>query len=209
MTRYESFSYLWPPRPDNAIGPKMLTTYESMGYVAQFKKNGTCSVIAVAPDKTITAMNRHDETHKAWSVTPASAAAFLTLPGSGWYVFAAELLHNKVTDGPRDTNYIFDVLVADGEYLTGKTFDERMAILADIFPASIDEEDSHRVITPNTWVAKTITKRLKPTFDALVRPEDEGLVIKDPEAVLKHCTRPTSNNDWQVKVRRPHKNFSF
>lgn len=207
--QYTSFAYLWPPRPDNAIGPKMLKVYEAMGFVGQFKKNGTCSVIGISPDKTIKAMNRHNEDHKLWSPTPASSAAFKTLPGTGWYVFVAELLHSKVTGGPRDTNYIFDILVADGEYLIGKTFEERMAILNALFPVDIGEEDSHRIITPNTWVAKLIPAAFAATFAGLARDEDEGLVLKDPKAKLQPPTRQASNNDWQVKCRRPHKNFSF
>ena len=207
--QYTSFSYLWPPRPDNAIGPKMLKVYEAMGFVGQFKKNGTCSVIGISPDKTIKAMNRHNEDHKLWSPTPASSAAFKTLPGKGWYVFVAELLHSKVTGGPRDTNYIFDILVADGEYLIGKTFAERMEILNALFPEDIGEEDSHRIITPNTWVAKTIPTGFRSVFDGLARPEDEGIVLKDPKSKLQPPTRQASNNDWQVKCRRPHKNFSF
>ncbi len=209
--RYDSFAYLWPPRPGSkqAIMPMMASMFERRGWKAQVKKNGTCNVIAVAPGGAITAMNRHNETHKLWSPTPASSAAFQGLPGTGWYVFVAELLHSKVTGGPRDTNYIFDILVADGEYLVGKTFAERQEILNAIFPNSVGETESHRIINDNTWVAKLHDVDFRDLFDGLTADEDEGLVIKDPASKLALCSKELSNQQWQVKVRRPHKNFSW
>lgn len=209
MARYEQYKYLWPPRPDNAIPDNMLSLYDDLGWVSQVKKNGTCSVIAVSPERKIVAMNRHMEPHKLWSPTPASSAAFQNLPGTGWYVFVGELLHSKVAGGPRDTNYVFDILVADGEYLVGKTLADRLAILDNLFPKSISETTSHRVITPNTWVAKTHTIPARELFQGLRADEDEGIVLKNPNATLGYCLRKTSNTDWQVKCRRPHKNFGF
>ena len=35
------------------------------------------------------------------------------------------------------------------------------------------------------------------------------VVLKDPEAVLAECHRDGLNANWQVKVRRPTKNFGF
>jgi hypothetical protein len=212
--RFENFEYLWPPRPDSKravppTGVMGLRFYENRGWVGQYKKNGTCNVIAVSPTKKIVAMNRHKEDHKLWSPTPASSAAFKKLPGKGWYVFVAELLHSKVTGGPRDTNYIFDVLVADGVYLVGKTFMERQAILAEIFPKAKSETYSHRVIDNNTWVAKLLTGDFEATFEGLTAPEDEGLVLKNPKGKLELCSRQSANTLWQVKCRKAHKNFSF
>jgi hypothetical protein len=212
--KYERYEYLWPPRPDSKravppTGAMGLSFYERRGWFAQIKKNGTCNVIAVSPEGELVTMNRHRETHKLWNPTPASSAAFQKLPGKGWYVFVAELLHSKVTNGPRDTNYIFDVLVADGEYLVGKTFLERQAILADIFPKSKSETASHRVIDSNTWVAKLIKSDFEGVFEGLSSAEDEGLVIKNPMAKLELCSRQAANTAWQVKCRKTHKNFSF
>lgn len=154
-------------------------------------------------------MNRHNEPHKLWAPTPASSAAFKGLPGQGWYVFVAELLHSKVKGGPRDTNYIFDVLVADGEYLVGKSFEERQAILDSIFPDSIGETVSHRIINANTWVAKLHDEDFRDLFDGLSADEDEGIVIKDPAAKLALCSRELANQTWQVKIRKKHANYSF
>lgn len=211
--KYERFEYLWPPRPNSKravppSGPMGLSFYEKRGWVGQYKKNGTCNLIAVSPDKKLVTMNRHKEDHKLWNPTPGSSAAFKKLPGKGWYVFVAELLHSKVP-GIRDTNYIFDVLVADGKYLVGTTFEERQEILADLFPKHRSETESHRVIDDHTWVAKLLRGNFEEIFNRLHRPEDEGLVLKNPKGKLELCSRESTNTLWQVKCRRPHKNFSF
>lgn len=208
MPRFDEFRYLWPPRPETAVPSNLLGFYENLGWVAQVKKNGTCNVIAVSPEGEIIAMNRHQEPHKLWAPTEASSAAFTNLPGNGWFVFVAELLHSKVAGGPRDTNYVFDLLVADGEYLVGKTFAERATMLDAIFPETIGETTSHRVITPNTWVARIHKGPFLPLFEGLTAAEDEGIVLKNPNAELEYCFKQSSNNGWQVKNRRQHKNYN-
>jgi hypothetical protein len=47
--------------------------------------------------------------------------------------------------------------------------------------------------------------------DALEKlaPEDEGFVFKNPKAPLVACLTARANSGWQVKCRRPHKNYSF
>lgn len=204
--RFDAFSYLWPPRPEKAVPPELLGFYEKRGWVAQHKLNGTCNVLAVNPARQIVAMNRHAEQHKAWKPTEASSRAFRKLPGKGWWVFVAELMHSKVP-GIKDTNFVHDVLVADGVYLIGKTMAERQAILDEVFPSGKDC-GSHVVIDENTWRAKNHTGGFRKLFAGLERPEHEGIVVKNPKAVLALCGRASSNAGWQVKCRKPHKNYS-
>lgn len=210
--RFDQFQYLWPPRPDDAVAPQMIPMLEMMGKVGQVKKNGTCSVIAIGPRRAdgtreFRAMNRHAEDHKAWSPVTEKTQAIRDLPGDGWYVFVAELLHSKVP-GIRDINYVFDMLVEDGEYLVGKTFVEREARLQALFPKAVGETFSHRVIDEYLWIAKLIREDLFDLFHDLTAPEDEGIVLKDPDIPLKLCTRQTMNNPGMVKIRKPHKNFA-
>lgn len=208
--RYDGFQYLWPPRPEKAIPPALLPAMERKGWVAQAKKNGTCSIIAVSPAGEITAMNRHNEDHKLWSPTPASSAIFKNLPGKGWYVFEAELLHSKVSGGPRDTNFIHDILVADGQSLAGTTFLARQAMLRQLFLEGGEAETaSHYVLDDHTWLAKNVVGGFKAFFAALDKPEDEGLVLKKPDAPLLPCVRASANSGWQIKCRRPHANYRF
>lgn len=206
--KYERFSYLYPPRPDNPIDPGSLWNIEQRGWSAQYKKNGQCSVVAVSPERKLTIMNRHKAPHKNWSAPAGAAAAFQKLPGAGWYVFVGELLHAKGI-GVKDTHYLFDILVADSKFLFGSTFHDRVPLLNGLFPDTREEAYSHRVIDDHTWVARTFEGNLLGLYDQAVLAGDEGIVMKDPNGVLSLCTREGANNGWQLKCRSPTKNFRF
>ena len=52
--KYENNNnYYYPPRPENAVMRMSLSAYNNLGWVAQVKKNGTCNLIAVSPDKEL------------------------------------------------------------------------------------------------------------------------------------------------------------
>jgi len=209
---YSSFRYLWPPRPEKAIPREMLGFYANRGWVAQCKMNGTCSVLAISPERQIFAMNRHEDEHKLWQPKPAHLQDFVKLPGKGWYVFVAELLHSKVP-GIRDVNYVHDILVADGVQLAGTRFDQRQERLSWLLlnrkRGKSREMLTHWEITPTLWLAKNYVNGFGDLFDRLDRPEHEGLVLKNPAGTLSMCLREGDNSGWQVKCRRPHKNYSF
>jgi hypothetical protein len=194
--RYNSFSYITPPRAEVKIPRSLLPSYEEKGWIGQIKKNGINSVIFVPPDRKPFAYNRHGEVHKQWTFTAASVAPFAALPGTGWYVFNAELLHSKVSGGPKDTNYVHDVLVADGRYLLGKSYAERYEMVRGLFSPG-----------PNLLVAGYASAEFGALFDSLSAGEDEGLVLKNPAGKLG--TRDGSGAGWMVKCRRIHKNFGF
>jgi hypothetical protein len=194
--RYAGFAYITPPRAEVKSPRSLLSSYQEKGWWAQIKKNGTNSMIFVGPDRLPFAYNRHGERHKQWAFTAASAAPFAALPGTGWYVLNAELLHSKVRGGPKDTNYVHDVLVADGVYLLGKSYAERYAMVRGLF-----------VPGPNLLVAEYVSEGFGALFDSLSAGEDEGLVLKNPAGKLG--TRDGSGAGWMVKCRRIHKNFGF
>jgi len=219
--RYEGYNYLYPPRPDKAIPDNMLHFYEQRGWVGQMKKNGTCTVVFVSPDGDVTYKTRHNDDHKMWAPTERSQKVFENLPQNGWHVFVCEVLHNK-TSIVKDTVYIFDILVWNGDLLVGKSFTERMDLLKEIFGIQEDEnvvalsDNSHYVLNSNAWLAKTI----EGGFEQIMRvannqkppegaPLDEGIVLKNPKAKLEMPGRAKSNSKWQVKCRIAHKNYDF
>jgi hypothetical protein len=206
---YTSFAYLLPPRAEAKIPVAMLSLYENAGWLAQVKKNGTNSVIFVPPDRKPFAYNRHGERHKVWDFDKESARFFSKLPGSNWYVFNAELLHSKVSGGPRNTNYLHDVLVYDGTYLLGRTYLERYNLLFKAFdPYVSGEAFSHFILNPQTLLAKSVRTGFKTMFkEQLIAGEDEGLVIKDPRGLLS--TTDGKNARWMAKIRKPNKNLGF
>jgi len=215
--RYDKFSYVWPARPEKAIPVNFINVYKRKGWVAQYKKNGTCNVLFVSPEGEVINMNRHGEEHRGWKPTNVSNSPFIeATKGEGWWVFLTEVLNNKVSGGPKDTHYIFDVMVADGEYLTGETFEDRISMLEDIFLNGGEKEtDSHYIITPNVWLAKTVKNDFKHVWNEINNsvgegaPMNEGLVFKNPKAKLELPFKETSNNGWMVKCRVSHKNYNF
>ncbi len=207
--KYEAYRYLWPPRPDKAAPAELMGFYERRGYVAQIKKNGTCTVIFACGD-TVIFKTRHNEDHSLWTPQPQHTAAFAGRPN--WNVYVAELLHSK---GPQLKNhlYLFDVLVSDGQQLIGMTQAERQAILRDRFPSpKADIAGSRaglgaRYIAEDLSQAETIADPQRAWTQ--LGPLDEGLVFKNSAAKLAACSTAAANGAWQVKIRRPHKNYSF
>lgn len=205
---YDSYAYTWPPRPENAVPTDMFAHYESQSWVGQIKKNGTCSVIFTNGTDVIF-KTRHNENHKMWKPQPEHFAFFRSLVTNGkWAVFEAELLHNK-GNTVKNTFYIFDILVWDGWYLTGSTFEWRQELLQEIFKGNLEEAEDHWVIQEKFWLAKPILGDFLKIWQALEHDEDEGIVLKNPKATLKLCNKPSSNSGWQIKCRRIHKNYGF
>lgn len=205
--RYDEYSYLFPPRPEQKIAVPSLGFYEQRGFWAQTKKNGTCTVIFARKNEIIF-KTRHPEVadgeHRMWKPEGDHNAFFA---GSDkWNVYVAELLNSKVTNGPKSELYIFDQIVADGVQLVGTTFAERQVMLHDKFDGT-DEGDQVRIAKRIT-LAKCFDEGFADRF-ANLKPEDEGLVLKNPNGILKPCFKIDSNASWQVKCRIPHRNYSF
>jgi hypothetical protein len=184
--------FLYPPRPVFAIAPPLIGFYERRGWLAQIKKNGTCSV-ASNTNGLVEFRTRHNDMHKAWTPTDEAKEFFVAYPNS-YFVF--ELLHSK-GGGVRDTLYLFDVLKFGGESLVGSSLEKRLDLLQGLS------------VSGNISMAKTFKKNLAGLYKGLTSPLDEGIVLKDPNAVLSECFRDGTNANWQVKVRKPTKNFGF
>ena len=201
---YTEYQYIKPPRAEQKIPAHLLKLFEAQGWWIQYKKNGTNSVIYVTPQKNVFAKTRHQDKpdHKMWVFSDASEAIFQKVSGNGWWVFNAELLHSK-TPHIKDTNYLHDVLVADGEYLLDMPYAERYDILLATFP-TIGETRSHFVLNENTWIARNREHDFGDEWNLLLeqdKSEDEGFVLKHPGRKIKES--------WTMKVRKPHKNYTF
>ena len=203
MLPYEEYTYLYPPRPDKKIPIPLLQFYEKRGYVAQLKKNGTCTVIFARGDEVIF-KTRHNDDHAAWSPLK-SHVEFFAGRSDKWNVYAAELLHSK-TPTIKNHLYIFDKLVHEGQQLVGVSFTERQRILHSQWVGN--RVHGRICITDFVSLAENFTKGFAELYKKL-GPEDEGLVLKDPNATLVNCVREGSNGAWQCKCRIGHKNYSF
>jgi hypothetical protein len=207
VMRFDEYSYLFPPRPETKIAVPMLSFYERRGFWAQAKKNGTCTMIFARGNEIIFKTRHpelHDGEHRMW--TPEGDHNAFFAGSKKWNVYVAELLHSKVSGGPKNELYIFDQVVKDGVQLVDSTFAQRQESLHRQFSGK-DEGDQVR-IAPRITLAKCIDTGFEERFEHL-KPEDEGLVLKNPAAKLKPCFKMDSNGAWQVKCRVPHKNYSF
>jgi ATP-dependent DNA ligase len=128
---------------------------------------------------------------------------------SSWTVLIGELIHAKVTD-IRDKLFIFDYIVLDGNYALGTFFKERQKTLNERFQPFLKAEGhSHWLASEDVWLAKTLRGNLLHTFRSMDKPEDEGLVLKNPDGFLRDCGKEGANDHWQVKVRHPKTNYAF
>lgn len=203
---YMEGQYLYPPRPEDAVLPGMLDFYETRKWLAQVKKNGTCTVIMVSPDKRIKFMTRHNTDHKQWSPTPEILEPFLQLPNR-WFYFCGELLHNK-TKNIKNTLYLFDLLVSNDITLIGTTYLDRYQEMLSLFKIA-DVQPQYSIVSNNLWIANNYRLGFRVLFDSLKNTEDEGIVLRDPKATLAVCCSEKSNNNWVVKCRKQSKGYGF
>ncbi|HEC60943.1 MAG TPA: hypothetical protein ENI27_01665 [bacterium] len=208
--RFDEFRYLWPPRPTNAVPSTMLSHYQKKGWYAQYKKNGSLAIIYIDPDGAIEVYNRHQD-EMSWNPPDEVCDQLrlkLSVQGS-WWVYVGELLHSKASE-IKDTLYLFDVLVMDGELLEGLTYHDRLKRLS--LNVVGDSSYSHLLISENVWLARSFAGDVfQDLYDGIESDDsiDEGLVLKDPNAVLAPCTHQSANRGWQVKVRYGRKSFAF
>ena len=203
-----SGEYLWPPRPSNSFPSAMINSYEQAGYVAQAKKNGTCTLLVLDPKGNTTAYDRHHQIQKAWKPPINLTDRIRRMLPSGHAALVCELLHSKVP-GIRDTLYIFDVVAIGNEILEGTTFRERHKILSPIFKHE-NMTETHYDHGGGLLYARTFAKGHLSLYNSIIKnPEDEGIVVKNPDVKLSSLFREGTNDGWQAKCRRPTKNYSF
>lgn len=199
---YDEYTYLYPPRPEKAIPRDLLVFYQNRGYWAQVKKNGTCTVIFAKGDEVIFKTRHHDD-HKQWTPLPEHYDFFKG--GDKWNVFVGELIHSKTTH-IKNQLYLFDQIVDDGFHLIDMTFEERQLLLQSRWVG--EQESDQTRISPFVSIAHNFSSNFDSLFNTL-KPEDEGLVLKNPSSRLKACFKQSANAGWQVKCRIPTKNYSF
>jgi hypothetical protein len=214
--KFSEYRYLYPPRPETAASSPTLHVYEAQGWLAQAKMDGTNCTIYVPPDRKSFAMGRHGPDNRLQWQPGARWDAFQAhLPGKGWYVLVGELLHSKGV-GVRDTVYLFDMLVANGEYLIGETYRDRYRRLEQLCRAMSGEcffEFTHTVVMPGVWLAVNRARGFPAWFTAIRnmpgKPAIEGLVLRQPDAKLLPCIKASANAKGLHKCRVATKHLSF
>jgi len=216
--RYEKYMYLFPPRPIQTTHHAEIKKYDNKLFIAQPKYNGTCCNVFINESKIIV-MNRH----KGTITSNYNDIDFRGMyRGKGWMVICGEFLNkNKKGENGKPFNLkfvIWDILVYNGDYLLGSTFLERMQLLEQLYPCvqmrvgDALEIYKHICTTEhkNIYKAPCYDEKFDVLYNSIVDTDlYEGLVIKRKDSKLSFGLTEKNNNDWQIKCRKPTKNYDF
>lgn len=146
-------------------------------------------------------IDRHHKIHSNWT-----NKAMKQLDG----IFFGEWM-NKGSNYEGMDYIIFDAYEIESKCLVGTTFAERYYRLSEYFsPSTIDSPPFATKVAEGVGLATVRTKKLTKMYhEAAAIKILEGIVLKNPDAKLKHCVNDTVNSKWQVKVRKPSKCYAL
>ena len=211
MAKYLNYRYIFPPRPKNAIPDTELSFWDNGSLLAQPKLNGSNCVIFTNGEKTIV-MNRHNQRLTNFNISDNEIKDIYR--GEGWMILNGEYMNKSKSDENNQVfNHkfvIFDILGFNGEYLVGKTFEERVILLDEIYGQVDSDKEYLFKVTENVYRVKSYTVDFKNIFDKLT-PIDmlEGLVMKRKNARLELGTSENNNTRSQLKCRKATRNYKY
>ena len=211
MPKYLSYRYIFPPRPKNAIPDTELEFWDNGSLIAQPKLNGSNCVIFTNGEKTIV-MNRHNQRLTNFNISDNEIKDIYR--GEGWMILNGEYMNKSKSDENNQVfNHkfvIFDILSYNGEYLVGKTFEERIKLLDKLYGQVDSEKEYLFKVTENVYRVKSYVGEFKSLYDKLT-PIDmiEGLVMKRKNARLELGTSENNNTKSQLKCRKATKNYKY
>jgi hypothetical protein len=206
--KYLNYQYIYPPRPKNAVSPGDLDMFDNNSMIAQCKLNGSNATIYTNGQKIIV-MNRHGQ--RLTNVKVPDSEILSLYKGKGWMVLNGEYM-NKSKSDENDNVFnhkfcIFDILVYDGNYLIGKTFQERIDLLNSFYGNS---ENYLSSISQNVFRIKSYYSDFENLYNSLVGIDMvEGLVLKRKSAKLEVGSTENNNTKSQIKVRKATKNYKY
>lgn len=210
--KYLSYKYLYPPRPKNAIPDTELNFWDNGCLLAQPKLNGSNSLIFTNGVKIIV-MNRHNQRLTNVKVSDYEILS-LYRGNDGWMILNCEYMNKSKSDENNQLfNHkfvIFDILAFDGEYLVGKTFEERIKLLDELYGQVDSEKEYLYRITQNVYRVKSYQTGFKQFYDKYT-PIDmiEGVVMKRKNARLELGTSENNNTKSQLKCRKATRNYKY
>ena len=210
--RYSNYRYLYPPRPKNAIPDTELDFWDNGSLIAQPKLNGSNCVIFTNFIKTIV-MNRHNQRLTNFNLSDSEIKDIYR--GDGWMILNGEYMNKSKSDeNGQIFNHklvIFDILAFNGEYLVGKTFEERIQLLDSLYGKVDSEKEYLYKISQNIYRVKSYLTNFKEIFDKLTESNQaiEGLVMKRKDAKLELGASENNNTKSQIKCRVATKNYKY
>jgi hypothetical protein len=206
---------IFPPRPKNALPAEFLNQHENKMMFGQPKSNGSFGVLYM--NETTTEMrNRHKEIMT--NVRMEKTEMRKLYRGSGQMILCGEYMNkNKKHINGAEFNHkyiLFDILMYNGVYLLGKTFQQRQDLLDILFPEYSNFDGYIRKVEgeglENVYRANNFYDNFNSIYDMLV-PIDmyEGLVVKKMNAGLEIGIRADNNHLTQFKVRKQCAMYNF
>jgi len=213
---YSNYRYIYPPRPERKIPKSELKEYDKGGFfdgefLAEPKFNGSCGPLFFSKDEFIP-MNRHKDKLTTFKLQPSEFRNLF--PNEKWNVIVGEYMNkSKKDDSNKVFNHkfvIFDILVINGDYMLGKTFEQRWNMLYDMFKDQIIGENEYSYqITENIWLVKVFYTDFESIWEKLTKIDMiEGLVLKKRNFGLEPGISE-KNNTAQVKIRKPTLNYQY
>jgi ATP dependent DNA ligase domain len=212
MAKYINYKYIFPPRPKNAIPSDELNFWDNGSLLGQPKLNGSNTTIYTNGEKHVV-MNRHGQRLTNFRLTEQEIKSMYRGNGE-WLVINGEYMNKSKQDKSRKVfNHkfvIFDILVFDGNYLVGNTFEQRILLLDNLY-GTIDSDQEHLYsVSENIYRVKSYTSNFTELYNDLVETDMmEGLVMKRKNAKLELGTTELNNVKSQIKCRKPTKNYKF
>ena len=209
---YNKYKYIYPPRPKNCIPSEDLTFWDNGTLIGQPKLNGSNTTLYLSPDKMMI-MNRHGQRLTNVRVSKEEIQKLYRGNG-GWMVINFEYMNKSKQDKSRKVfNHkfvIFDILVFDGNYLVGNTFEQRILLLDNLYD-TIDSDQEHLYsVSENIYRVKSYTSNFTELYNDLVETDMmEGLVMKRKNAKLELGTTELNNVKSQIKCRKKTKNYLY
>jgi ATP-dependent DNA ligase len=158
-------------------------------------------------------MNRHNQRLTNFRISDEEVKNMYRGNGE-WIVLNGEYMNkNKSDESNQPFNHkfvIFDILAYDGDYLVGKTFEERVQLLDTLYGKVDSEKEYLYKNSENVYRVKSYLNGFKDLFDKLT-PIDmiEGLVMKRRNARLEMGTSELNNVRSQIKCRKSSKNYKY
>jgi hypothetical protein len=206
---YTTFKYIFPPRPSIKAPQTSIKKFEDLGFIAQPKLNGSCGVL-FTDGKTFKFMNRHKSTFAKINVPGTELNSLCK--GKGWTVLVGENL-NKSQKGADKKIFnnkfvIFDILVHKGTHLIGTTFEQRQKLLDKLYKTTPHDNWISK-ISENVFRVHNIENAETQWKDITAVEMYEGFVLKKKFGKLDIGFKKENNMSWQVKIRKPTKNYSY
>lgn len=219
---YTEYRYIYPPRPEKTTHFSELDKYDNGTFLAQPKYNGTCCVVFMTAN-SIRVMNRHNGLITSDYNNVDFKGLYDDSGCKGWLVLAGEFLNKnkKGEDGnPFNLKFvIFDILVYENDYLIGTKLVERLNILNNMIPQTSTLVSGSKIISynhlnvtkyNNIFKAPSYNSNFKELYQSIVDTDlYEGLVLKRKDSRLSIGFSEKNNSDWQIKCRKPTKNYDF